>query len=163
MNPTWKAAIGVILIFILGWFGGALSTWIIGHQRLIQFAQHNEQAIVTLLERRTTRGLHLDDDKKAQIHQLLQENIKQRSQLQKQIQPQVWACNRQTLDAINALLTPDQQQKLQDNLLLFKANFGRNPLGTGPEDKSAAPTVAPVPSSAISGTNMSPASNTPPQ
>jgi hypothetical protein len=157
MNATWKAAIGVILIFILGWFGGALSTWIIAHQRLIQFAQHDQQAIVTLLERRTTRGLKLDENQKAQIHQLLQDNIQERLQLQKQIQPQVWTCNRQTLDAIDALLTPDQQQKFQDNLLLFKANFGRNPLNTGPEDRAAATAAA------ISGTNAGPVGNAPPQ
>ncbi len=29
MNATWKAALGVILIFILGWFGGALTTLIV--------------------------------------------------------------------------------------------------------------------------------------
>jgi hypothetical protein len=139
MNPTWKAAIGVILIFILGWFGGALSTLIIGGHKLQQLT-HNPEAMAVMLERQTTRGIKLDDGQKAQIHQLLLKNIRERTQLQKQIQPQVWVYNRETVAAINTLLTSDQQQKFQDNLLLFKAHFGRDPLNTGPDENAAAPT-----------------------
>ena len=139
MSPTLKAAIGVILIFILGWFGGALSVWIFAHHKLMVLATGNTQALTLLLERQTTRGLKLDDDQKAKVHDLLLENVRERKELQKQIQPQVWTDNRQTMDAINAVLTPEQRQKFQDNLLLFKAHFGRNPLNTGPEE-SASPT-----------------------
>jgi hypothetical protein len=139
MSPTWKAALGVIVIFILGWFGGALTTLIIAHHKIIALAQGNSQALTTLLERQTTRGLKLDDGQRAKLHDLLLQNVRERKELQKQIQPQVWTCNRQTMDAINAVLTPEQRQKFQDNLLLFKAHFGRNPLNTGPEE-SASPT-----------------------
>ena len=139
MNPTWKAAIGVILVFILGWFGGALTTLVIAHHRMIALVQtRNPEALATLLERQTTRGLGLDDSQKKQVHALLVENLKERMQLQKQIQPQVKAVNGQTMQQIDAVLTSDQQQKFQDNLLLFKARFGRNPLNTGGEDPSAA-------------------------
>jgi hypothetical protein len=139
MSPTWKAALGVIVIFILGWFGGALTTLIIAHHKIIALAQGNSQALTTLLERQTTRGLKLDDVQRAKLHDLLLQNVRQRKDLQKQIQPQVWTDNRQTMDAINAVLTPEQRQKFQDNLLLFKTHFGRNPLNTGPEE-SASPT-----------------------
>ncbi len=163
MNATWKAVLGVILIFILGWFGGALGTLIIMHHsrvQLVQMMARDPQVTARLLERMTTRGLKLDDKQKEQIHALMLGNVKERMQLQKQIQPQVWADNRQTLDAINALLDTDQQQKFGDNLLLFKARFGRNPLNTGPDDKAAA---SPAPATAISGTNAAPASAIPPQ
>jgi hypothetical protein len=139
MSPTWKAAIGVILIFILGWFGGALTTLIIARHKMLVLAQGNSQALTTLLVRQTTHGLKLDDGQKAKLHDLLFENVRERKELQKQIQPEVWADNRQTLAAINAVLTPDQQEKFQDNLLLFKAHFGRNPLNTGPEESAAGP------------------------
>jgi len=166
MNATWKAVIGVILIFILGWFGGVLGTLIImhhAHVQLVQMMARDPQATTRLLERMTTRGLKLDDNQKAQIHTLMLENVKERLQLQKQIQPQVWADNRQTLDAINALLDADQQQKFGDNLLLFKSRFGRNPLNTGPEDKASASPVTPSPATALSGTNIPPAGTAPPQ
>ena len=138
MNPTWKAALGVIFIFILGWFGGALTTLIIAHHKIIALAQGNSQALTTLLERQTTRGLKLDDGQRAKLHDLLLENVRERKELQKQIQPQVWTYNRQTMDAINAVLTPEQRQKFEDNLLLFKVHFGRNPLNTGPEESAPA-------------------------
>ena len=146
MSPTWKAALGVIFIFILGWFGGALTTLIISHHKLIALAQGNSQALTTLLERQTTRGLKLDEGQRAKLHDLLLQNVRERKELQKQIQPQVWTDNRQTMDAINAVLTPEQRQKFQDNLLLFQAHFGRNPLNTGPEE-SASPTQETVGSS----------------
>ncbi len=67
-------------------------------------------------------------------------------QLQKQIQPQVWALNRQTLQSIDAMLTPEQQRKFGDNLILFKSRYGRNPINAGPEDGASA-----VPTSATNG------------
>ena len=139
MSPTWKAALGVIVIFILGWFGGALTTLIIARQKLLTLARGDTQTMTSVLVRQTTYGLRLGDNQRVQLRALILENVKQRKELQKQIQPQVWTCNRQTMDAINAVLTPEQRQKFQDNLLLFKAHFGRNPLNTGPEE-SASPT-----------------------
>ncbi|HEX4141078.1 MAG TPA: hypothetical protein VHY09_12065 [Candidatus Methylacidiphilales bacterium] len=139
MSPTWKAALGVILIFILGWFGGALTTLIIAHRKMMVLATGNTQAITLLLERQTTRGLKLDADQKARLHDLLLENVRQRKELQKQVQPQVWTINHRTLQAINTVLTAGQQQKFQDNLLLFKAHFGRNPLNTGPDEGATSP------------------------
>ena len=41
------------------------------------------------------------------------------------------------LQEIDALLTPDQQQRFSDNLVLFKDRFGRNPFNVGADDKSA--------------------------
>jgi hypothetical protein len=144
MNPTWKAAIGVILIFILGWFGGALTTLVIAHHRMVVLVKGDPEALARLLERQTTRGLHLDDSQKKQLHVLFVENLRERMQLQKQIQPQVKIVNGQTLQEIDALLTPDQQQKFQDNLLLFKARYGRNPLNTGADATAAAAGNAPA-------------------
>jgi hypothetical protein len=136
MSPTWKAALGVIVIFILGWVGGSMTTLIISHHKILALSQGNSQALTALLERQMTRGLKLDDGQRAKLHDLLLENVRQRKELQRQVQPQVWTCNRQTMDAINALLTPEQRQKFEDNLLFFKARFGRNPLNTGPEESA---------------------------
>jgi hypothetical protein len=141
MSPTWKAALGVILVFILGWFGGALTTMVIAHHKMIELIQHNPEALAVVLERQTTRGLGLNDDQKTHLHALIVENLRQRMELQKQVQPQVRAVNRQTLQEIDALLTPDQQQRFHDNLVLFKDRFGRNPFNVGP-DNGAAPVSA---------------------
>jgi hypothetical protein len=78
-------------------------------------------------------------------------------ELQKQVQPQVKAVNRQTLQEIDALLTPDQQQRFHDNLVLFKEHFGRNPFSVGP---AVSPTPTAGPETAGSATNV-PATNAP--
>jgi len=152
MNPTWKAALGVILVFILGWFGGALTTIVIARHKAMMMLQHTPEAIAIVLERQTTRNLGLNDDQKKQLHSLIVDNVRQRMELQKQVQPQVKAVNRQTLQEIDALLTPDQQQLFHDNLILFKDRFGRNPFNTGAG-------VSPTP---MAGSEpMSPATNMP--
>ena len=139
MSTTWKAAIGVILIFVLGWFGGVVTTMIIAHHKALALAQHGPEAIAIMLERQTTHNLGLNADQKKQLHDLIMDNVRQRTELQKQVQPQVRAVNHQTLQEINALLTPDQQQRFHDNLVLFKDRFGHNPFNVGPDEKPAPP------------------------
>jgi len=136
MNPTWKAIAGVTVIFILGCVMGVLATLVaVKHKALT--LQKNPEALATVLERQTTRNLGLDADKKQQMHGLFVQYIRQRLELQKQIQPQIRAVNAQTLQQLDALLTPEQQEKFHDNLIVFKNRFGRNPLNVSGDDKSA--------------------------
>jgi hypothetical protein len=151
MSTTWKAAIGVILVFILGWFGGALSTLIVVHHRILVMARHDPEPLAKLLERQTTRNLGLTDDQKKQLHAIFVSNLSQRMELQKQIQPQVKVVNSQTLQQIDAMLTPDQQQTFHDNLLKFKRRFGRNPFNMKEEDQPAASTTVPASPATNSG------------
>ena len=137
MNATWKAALGVILVFILGWFGGVLTIIVVERHRALILLQHEPEGMAKLLERQTLRSLDLDEGKRKQVHDLIVQNLKQRMELQKQIQPQVRVINRQTLQQIDALLTPDQQQRFRESLAGFKKRFGRNPFNTGPDDQAA--------------------------
>jgi len=139
MSPTWKAALGVILVFILGWFGGALTTLIVARHGLLALAQHDPEPLAKMLERQTTRNLGLSDGQQKQLHALIVENLRQRMDLQKQVQPQIKALNRQTMQQIDALLTPDQQQRFHDNLVRFKQRFGRNPFNVAADDKPSRP------------------------
>ncbi len=143
MNNTWKAAIGVILIFILGWFGGALTTLAIAHQRMLQVIQHDPASLAKILERQTTRNLNLDDQQRIKIHAIFMDNLKARTALQKQIQPQVKEANKLTLQQIGALLTPVQEERFSENLVRFKEHFGRNPFNVGSENDVAAPASVP--------------------
>jgi hypothetical protein len=142
MKTTWKAVLGVILIFVLGCVFGAIGTSLIVRHRVLQIVRGGPEAMAELLERRTTRNLDLNTDQKAQIHALVLKNLQDRKQLQMQIQPQVQSENRETLKAIDAVLKPEQVQRFHDNLLEFKMRLGRNPLNPGPEGQSA-PASAP--------------------
>ncbi len=155
MNPTWKAAIGVILIFILGWGGGTMVTLLVMHHRMVVVVRHDPEALAVLLTRQTTRNLGLNEEQKQQFHALILENLRERMKLQREILPQVRSLNGQTMQQINALLTADQQQKFQDNLLLFKSRYGRNPLNTG-ADEAATPTDGAPPGPATNGAAGSP-------
>jgi hypothetical protein len=55
------------------------------------------------------------------------------------------------------MLTPDQQQRFHDNLVLFKDRFGRNPFNVGSDEKGAPPAN---PGNVSDGTNL-PATNAP--
>jgi hypothetical protein len=157
MSNTWKAAIGVILIFILGWFGGALTTLVITHHRMLLMIQHDPAPLAKLLERQTTRNLDIDDQQRAKLHTIFLENLKARAALQKQIQPEVKEANKLTLQQINAVLTPVQEQRFQENLVRFKERFGRNPFNVGSENDAPAP-ASPPPADLGSATNAPAAS-----
>jgi hypothetical protein len=155
MNSTWKAAIGVILVFILGWFGGVLTTLLIARHKAMDIIQRDPEAIAIVLERQTTGNLGLTPDQKSHLHTLFVENLEQRMELQKQVQPQVKAVNRQTMQEIDALLTPDQQERFRENLVLFKDRFGRNPFNVGNEAKALPPAIPPATENPLNtGTNQ---------
>jgi hypothetical protein len=153
MNQTWKAVVGIVLIFILGWFGGALTTLIIARHKALLTLQHKPQDITMTVERQTTRNLGLNDQQQTQIRTLMEKNVEQRIDLQKQLQPQVRTINQQTLQEINALLTPDQQQRFRDNLIRFKLRFGRNPFNVSAEDAPGGAVTPAAAESLGSGTN----------
>jgi hypothetical protein len=139
MNKTWKAVLGVVLIFIFGWLSGALCTSLIVRHRAISLLDRGPAAIAEVLERRMTHNLNLDPGQRQQIHGYFMENLTQRLQLQKEIQPQVQALNRQTIEEINAVLHPDQQERFQENIARIKLRFGKNPFNPNAEPSSGMP------------------------
>jgi hypothetical protein len=134
MNPTWKAVLGVLLIFIFGWIAGAISSSVLMGRRALNVYRGGPVAVEQVMERRMTRNLDLDDAQRQQIHGYLMEDVEQRIQLQQQIQPQIRTMNRQTLGKIAAVLRPDQAEKFQANLAYFRMHAGRSffsPAGEG--------------------------------
>ena len=139
MNPTWKAILGVIAVFIFGWLAGALSTSLfIGH-RALKLYQGGPVAMEQVLEKRLTRGVGLDAAQKQQIHGYFMQNVDQRIQVQKQIQPQIQALNRETLKEITSVLRPKQAEKFQANLDYLRMNAGRSILNAGADESPAGP------------------------
>jgi sensor histidine kinase YesM len=120
MNSKWKAVLGVSLIFVLGFVAGIFCTSIVVWHKAALMLRHPAVALSNAIERRLTAGLNLDPNQKQQIHGYFQENLQQRRELQKQIQPQVQALNQQTYMEINSVLRPDQVQTFQKNVEEFR-------------------------------------------
>jgi Spy/CpxP family protein refolding chaperone len=126
MNPTWKVILGVLLVFLIGCAAGAFATSLVFHHRILTSLHGGPAAMAQIIERRATRNLDLTSEQRDQVHHLIVENLTQRQQLQKQIQPQMRELNQQTLAQIQAVLNPDQAQKFHDNLELIRLETGHN-------------------------------------
>jgi hypothetical protein len=155
MNKTWKAILGVILVFILGWLTGALCGSLYVRHRILDLVHRGPEAMAEVLEQRMTRNLDLDANQKSQIHGFVLENLQQRKELQAQVQPQVQIANRQTLREINSVLSPDQQQRLHQNLVEFRQRFGKSPFNPNVD----APTDGGTPPANPASTNEAPATS----
>ncbi len=116
MTSHWKAIFGVLLIFVLGFTAGIVCSSIFVHRKMIAFLQHPGVAVQAALERRLTRKLNLDENQKKQIHDIFVENLQDRRELGRQIQPQVRMVNIETFQKINSVLRPDQQETFRRNL-----------------------------------------------
>jgi hypothetical protein len=125
MNLTYKATLGVILIFILGSLAGCLVTSIYFHHRNAVLFQRGAPAYIELVQRRLTRNLALDPTQKQSVAEFFMQNLEQRQKLQAQIQPQVQALNLQTVQQIRSVLNPDQAALFRENLEEFRKRFGR--------------------------------------
>lgn len=148
MSKYWKATLGVILIFIFGFLSGIAGSSIYVHHKLTTFLQHPTVTLCAALEKHMTRHLDLDAKQKQQIHDYFMENLEQRKQLQKQIQPQVQMLNLQTFQKIRTVLRPDQAERFRQNIEVFRKRLGKfasNPY----EEDSIAPTSAPSTNSGV--------------
>ena len=116
MTSSWKAVLGVLLIFILGFAAGVVSTSIVVHRKVVQFLDHPGVVLMNAMEKSLTKNLDLDAKQKEQIHQYFMDNLRQHKQLQVQIQPQVAVLNETTVSQITAALRPDQQKQFSQNL-----------------------------------------------
>jgi hypothetical protein len=125
MSSSWRAFLGVGLVFLLGVLAGSLITAVHFKHRATLFFQRGTPAYVELLERSLTRGMTLDDAQRQQIHDSFLQNIEGRKKLQAQIQPQVRELNQETMQQIRSILRPDQVATFQENLAAFRRRFGQ--------------------------------------
>jgi hypothetical protein len=151
MNKTWKAVLGIILIYIFGCFSGVVSTSIFFHHKMLAFLQHPAVALSAELERRLTGNLGLDDNQKKQVDGYFLDNLQQRKELQKEIQPRVQMLNRQTVQQVTAILTPDQAKLFHQNIEKFRKHFGENPSNPNAGNPSA-PQAQPAPPATTTNT-----------
>ena len=150
MNNTWKAVLGVVLIYIFGCFSGIVSTSIFFHQKMLNFWHNPAVAVSAALEKRLTGNLALDANQKQQVHGYFMENLTQRKELQKEIQPRVETLNRQTVQQITAVLRPEQVELFNQNVDRLRKRFGATASNQDAADPSAPTAQAVVPAASPS-------------
>jgi hypothetical protein len=131
MSSTWKAAIGIFLVFALGCLSGALSTSIFFQQDAVRIQRNPEQA-AAILEGHLTRRLDLDADQQAQIRQILTDYLKDRRRVQQQVQPEMQALNAQMMRQIRSVLHPDQLGLFRDNVADLRRRLAHTALRPAP-------------------------------
>lgn len=150
-----KTIVGVLLVFVLGWIAGTLTASIYFAHRTTLFLSGGTPAFVELVQRRLTKGLHLDAGQKSQVYDILMSNISQRKELQKQIQPQIQKLNQESVRQIRAILHPDQMDAFQHNLEVWRHNHPRMNLSP------PAPAANPAASDATNAPAPAPATHAP--
>jgi hypothetical protein len=125
MSATWKAALGILLVFALGCVSGALSTSVFFRNEVLTL-QRNPEEVARILENRFTRHLDVDSSQHAQIHQILLDYLQSRRQLNGQIQPQMQALNQQMIGQIKSVLRPDQVAGFKDNITQLRRRMARS-------------------------------------
>jgi hypothetical protein len=141
MNATWKAVLGITLIFVFGCICGAIvMTLSLGH-RAVKIAQAGPPLWAKLIEPRLTHGMDLNDDQKKQIYDALVKNLQARVALRKELAPRVQVLNQQTLTEVDAVLKPDDQQLFLQNYSQFKVRSGRL-FNTGMDTSDDAGTIS---------------------
>lgn len=158
MNKTWKVALGVVLIFLLGWISGVICASIVIHHRVIAAFTHGPEGLADAVQRPLARGLDLDADQRQKFHDALAAYFRDRLALQKQLQPQIAALNQQALQQFNAFLNHDQQQRFQQNVDRLRQRTGRTVFAAMNDETTAAATnSAPASPPPAAGTNAAPA------
>jgi len=155
MNKTWKAVLGVILIYFFGCFSGAVSTSIFFHHKMLGFLQHPAVAMSAMLEQRLTGNLGLDANQKQQVHEYFLENLQKQKELRKEIQPRVQFLNRQTVQQVTAILRPDQSELFHQNIEKFRKRMEAAAPNQNAEN-STSPKVLPAAPATNSGTDNPP-------
>jgi len=139
MTTHWKAIVGVILVFVFGFLSGILCLSIVVQHRMLAFYQHPAVALSSALEKRLTGNLHLDANQQQKVNDIFAENLRQRKELQKQIQPKVQAVNLETFRQINLVLHPDQLDLFHQNLEKFHRRLAKNVLNANPNTDAPTP------------------------
>lgn len=129
MFRDWKSITGVLTVFALGCLAGLFLGFIVVHHRVVAVMQRGSPAYEQMLERRLSRGLHLDDGQRTRLHETLVANIEARKKLQAQLQPQLRALNLQTSRDLQSMFTPDQLATFQKNLVELRRRFASPGLG----------------------------------
>ena len=148
MISTWRAAAGILLVFVFGCVSGGLSTSLYFRNEVLSL-ERSPSEVADILQNRFTHHLGLDPDQREQVHRILMDYLRDRKQLTATLQPQMKVLNQDMIGRIQGVLHPDQVDGFQDNLAELRRTLAHTPYRP--------PEMAPA--STLGGVNAAPDGN----
>jgi hypothetical protein len=112
MRAKMKICIAIVIVFlsgaVIGFFGGQVYVqW-----RVEAMRQRGPEALQQFLRGRFKKRLHLREDQMPTIEEVIRKTVQDMDKLRRQHGATVWARMEETLSEIRPVLTPEQQQVL---------------------------------------------------
>jgi len=108
---TFKAVLLLSLIFVAGFAGGVVTTRVWTRHVIATVAAHPEMLRLRI-ERELVWRLRLDPRQRREVHEILAESHERLRNLRQEFQPQLTAVMQDTRRKIDAVLTPEQRDRL---------------------------------------------------
>ncbi len=108
---TWKAVLGVALVFLLGMIAGGLLTARVFRHRIQQAVLGGSPMVRELIVRRLSWQLRLDADQRGQVRTVVAETQRELQALRAQTRPQAQRILTDAEAQVRAVLRPDQAEK----------------------------------------------------
>jgi Spy/CpxP family protein refolding chaperone len=122
---NYKAMAGVVLVFTLGVFCGAVVMHMVQHSRMGVFVGGSSEAREEQLVKRLSRQLDLDSGQLEQIRPIVHETHASILKIRQQSRPQVEVLLDESQRRISAILRPDQREKFDKIIADRKAHRPR--------------------------------------
>jgi hypothetical protein len=115
MNRT-RLTVGIVLIFVLGCLTGGLAVQLFQRHEVgdAHRRPRSPEARVDFIMQRLERDLDLTVAQSAEIRPIVAANEKAISEIKERIAPQIRAILDRGFSSIRAMVTPDQQRKLDE-------------------------------------------------
>ena len=106
-KSKWQVRLAAILIFMLGVAAGALA--LNAYKRWDRSSERGRAAFESMLN-----DLHLNEEQKTQVHQILGDARQQLQALRKESEPRVAEIRRGADERLQKVLTPEQWKQFQE-------------------------------------------------
>jgi len=116
---TLKVIGVIVLIFVAGFSGGVVATRVVVRNMVRQAQRNPEQTtslIRTNIEQNFYRTLHLSQEQRKQVHEMLKDSRDRMRPIREQFQPQLDSIVIETRSNIFNKLTPPQQTRFKEFL-----------------------------------------------
>ncbi len=108
-----KLWLGLFALFLSGVCVGALGTWMIAEQRLMDSFSLERPAFHEAIMRKLTRGLDLNESQRREIGKIVCRTQEELRGLRDRTRPERDEIMRRSREAMKVELSPDQQAKLE--------------------------------------------------